>query len=93
MQTGERSPKAIWKEFPSEGENMRIDYDPVRDLLYLYFADPETKAAQTQVIVPGVHADFDREGKLLGIEILEASKRIGKKIEFGLPEVAAALHI
>lgn len=71
---------------------MRIDYDPVRDLLYLYFADPETKGAETQIIVPGVHADFDREGKLLGIEILEASKTIGKKIEFGLPEVPAALH-
>ena len=69
---------------------MKIEYDPDRDLLYIYFAEIETKAAQTVTITPGVHADFDRDGKLMGIEVLEASKVMGKKIEIKLPELSVA---
>jgi len=69
---------------------MRIEFDPERDLLYIYFAEASTKAAQTVTITPGVHADFDREGKLIGIEVIEASKIMGEKIEFKLPELSAA---
>lgn len=67
---------------------MRIDYDPVRDLLYVYFTEPTTKAAETVTVTPGVHADFDRKGKLIGIEVIDASEVIGEKIEFKLSEVA-----
>lgn len=69
---------------------MKIGYDPERDLLYIYFAEIETKAAETVTIRPGVHADFDRDGKLMGIEVIEASKVMGKKIEIKLPELSAA---
>lgn len=69
---------------------MKIEYDPERDLLYIYFAEAETKAAQTITIAPGVHADFDKDSKLIGIEVIEASKVMGKKIEFKLPELTAA---
>ena len=73
-----------------EEKQMRIEYDPERDLLYIYFADAETKASQTITITPGVFADFDKKGKLIGIEVLEASEMMGKKIEFKLPELTAA---
>jgi uncharacterized protein YuzE len=66
---------------------MKLEYDPVRDLLYIYFAEVSAKAAKTVTIVPGVHADFSAEGKLIGIEVIDASEIIGKKIEFALPEV------
>jgi len=66
---------------------MKIEYDPVRDLLYVYFAEPTIKAAETVTIKPGVHADFDRERKLIGIEVIDASEIIGGEIEFKLPEV------
>ena len=69
---------------------MRIEYDPERDLLYISFAEAETKSAETVTIKPGVHADFDREGKLVGIEVIDATELMGKKIEFKLPEVSAA---
>ena len=69
---------------------MKIEYDPERDLLYIYFAEPERKAAETVTVRPGVHADFDREGKLIGIEVLDAKELMGKKIEFDLPELSAA---
>lgn len=66
---------------------MKIEYDPERDLLYIYFGEPEKKSAETVTIKPGVHADFDKDGKLIGIEVIDASEIIGKKIEFTIPEV------
>lgn len=69
---------------------MKIEYDPERDLLYIYFSETETKAAETVTVRPGVHADFDKDGKLMGIEVIEASKVMGKKIEIKLPELSAA---
>jgi len=57
---------------------------------FYYFAEPEKKAAETVTIKPGVHADFDKDGKLIGIEVIDASELMGKKIEFALPEHTAA---
>ena len=68
---------------------MKIEYDPERDLLYLYFAEPEKKATETVTIKPGVFADFDKDGKLIGIEVLDAKELMGKKIEINLPELSA----
>ena len=34
---------------------MRIEYDPERDLLYIWFGAVGTKAAQTVTVSPGVH--------------------------------------
>ncbi len=60
---------------------MRVEYDPERDLLYLVFrSQAQAKAARTETICPGVHADFDRNGKLIGIEILDASELLGDTI-------------
>ena len=75
------------KDFQGKGEQMKLEYDPVRDLLYIYFAESSVKAAKTVTVVPGVHADFSVEGKLIGIEVIDASEVMGNKIEFTLPEV------
>ena len=77
------------KALRKEDSKMKIEYDPERDLLYIYFAEPERKSAETVTIKPGVHADFDKDGKLIGIEVIDASELMGKKIEFALPERAA----
>ena len=61
---------------------MKIEYDPVRDLLYLWFGVPGEKAASTVTVVPGLHADFDAAGKLIGIEALDASEILGGKVQF-----------
>ena len=66
---------------------MKLEYDPVRDLLYIYFTETSAKAAKTETVMPGVHADFNVEGKLIGLEVIDASEIMGKKIEFTLPEV------
>ncbi len=69
---------------------MKIEYDPERDLLYIYFAEPPKKSAETVTIKPGVYADFDKDGKLIGIEVIDAKEMMGKKIEIDFPELSAA---
>lgn len=71
---------------------MRLEYDAVRDLLYIAFAGPESKAAQTVTVAPGVHADFDAAGKLIGLEILDAREVVGRQVEFPLPAVQPSLR-
>lgn len=61
---------------------MKMEYDPVRDLLYIWFGVPGTKAARTETVTPGVHADFDKDGKLLGLEVLDASDLLQQKVQF-----------
>lgn len=74
---------------------MRIEYDPARDLLYVWFSQKGVKAAQTITVAPGVHADFDSNQKLIGLEVLDAAQVLGPRVEFGLelpvsPEAVAA---
>lgn len=61
---------------------MKVEYDPTRDLLYLWLRAPGTTAASTKTVAPGVHADFDREGALIGIEILDASEVLQDNVQF-----------
>ena len=61
---------------------MKVEYDPTRDLLYLWLATPGTKAASTKVVSPGVHADFDAEGTLIGMEVLDASDVLQDNLQF-----------
>lgn len=69
---------------------MKIEYDSERDLLYIWFTEVSKKSAETVTVKPGVFADFDREGKLIGIEVIDATEVVGKKIEFTLSEKYAA---
>lgn len=66
---------------------MKLQYDHKRDLLYVLFDSGETHAAKTATISPGVFADVNSQEHLIGIEVVEASKIIGKGIEFSLPEL------
>lgn len=61
---------------------MTIEYDPKRDLLYVHFSEGDKTSARTEIVSPGVHADFDRDDKLIGIEILDASQLTDPKMQF-----------
>ncbi len=61
---------------------MKIEYDPERDLLYIWFGVVGAKAAETITVTPGVHADFDAQGKLVGLEVLDAREVLGKSLQF-----------
>jgi len=69
---------------------MKIEYDPARDLLYLWFSVPGEKAARTEMVAPGVHADFNREGQLIGIEVLDASEVLRQRVQFEVQLTSSA---
>ena len=61
---------------------MKIEYDPIRDLLYLWLREPGTKADRTITVIPGIHADLETSGKLIGLEIMDAEEILGGKVQF-----------
>jgi uncharacterized protein YuzE len=61
---------------------MKIEYDPQHDLVYLWIGTPGQKAATTVTVAPGLFADLDTAGKVIGIEILDASEILGGKVQF-----------
>jgi len=61
---------------------MKVEYDLVRDLLNIWFGVPGEKAAKTETVVAGVHADFNAQGRLIGIEVLDASEVLRHKVQF-----------
>ena len=58
---------------------MRITYDSEVDVLYIRFLET---TVTTQHVSEGVAVDYDAEGRIAGIEILEAIKRFGSKDVF-----------
>jgi uncharacterized protein YuzE len=68
---------------------MKMEYDPIRDLLYIWFAAVGTKAAKTETVAPGVHADFDARRKLVGLEVLDATEVLGQRVQFEMELPAA----
>ncbi|HHT9121011.1 MAG TPA: DUF2283 domain-containing protein, partial [Candidatus Hypogeohydataceae bacterium YC41] len=55
---------------------MKITYDPEVDALYIR---PQETTVTTKHLAEGIAADYDAEGHLAGIEILDAIKRLGDK--------------
>lgn len=54
---------------------MKVRYDPQADALYIDLSD--AKIADTDEVAPGVMFDYDAEGAVIGIEVLDASERVG----------------
>ena len=52
---------------------MKIEYDREIDAVYIYLQQKEV--GKTIEITDGVNVDLDEEGKLIGIEIIEATRR------------------
>ncbi|KYH33311.1 DUF2283 domain-containing protein [Neomoorella mulderi] len=68
---------------------MKFRYDPDADALYIRFND--SSIYETEEISQGVLLDIDAEGKLVGLEILNASKKLGEPpltVEVELPKTA-----
>jgi uncharacterized protein YuzE len=53
---------------------MKISYDPEVDALSITFRDT---TVTTKHLAEGIAADYDSDGRLAGIEILDAVKRFG----------------
>ena len=53
---------------------MKIAYDPEVDALSITFRET---TVTTKHLAEGIAADYDSDGNLAGIEILDAAKRLG----------------
>ncbi len=54
---------------------MKIEYDKEADAVYVYLSEKQQKIASSREIEAGVILDLNTKRKLLGIEILDVSKR------------------
>lgn len=53
---------------------MKVKYDKEVDVLYLVFSD--NVISESEEDKPGVILDYDNTGAIVGIEILDASKKM-----------------
>lgn len=58
---------------------LKITYDSEVDALYIRFLET---TVTTNHVAEGISVDYDAEGKIAGIEILDAVKRFGSKNVF-----------
>lgn len=56
---------------------MKVTYDQTADAMYIYFARNK-KSTRTEVMGEGIVMDYE-DDKLIGIEILDASKKLSKR--------------
>ena len=68
---------------------MRMTYSPEVDALAIWLA-PGAQTIGAREIAPGTFADFDKDGRLLGIEILDASLYYDRDLLEQLPPPRAA---
>lgn len=60
---------------------MKFEYDKDADATYIYLEDSiaDGEVNKTIELNDNIILDFDKNGKLLGVEILNASKLLNKK--------------
>lgn len=60
---------------------MKFEYDRDADAAYLYLEYPlkDAQVKKTVSVTDDIIVDFDEKGKMLGVEILNASKVLKKK--------------
>ena len=58
---------------------MKVTYDQEVDVLYICFKET---TVTTKPLAEGIVADYDADGRLAGIEILDALKRLGDPAVF-----------
>lgn len=61
---------------------MKVKYDKEVDVLYIVFSENKIKESDEEK--PGIILDYDRTGSIVGIEILDASKKMKNptKVEY-----------
>jgi uncharacterized protein YuzE len=70
---------------------MKMTYDPTVDAAHVTLA--EGVVIESEEVAPGVVLDFDAEGRVLGIEVLHASKTLAPGALAGLGELPSWARI
>lgn len=63
---------------------MKVTYDPEVDVLRILLSDAPIEESDEDK--PGVILDYDKDGNVVGLEVLEASKRISnpRSVEYAV---------
>ena len=59
---------------------MKTTYDPDVDALYVRFAD--TPVVESEQVSAGIVLDYDADGRIVAIELLDASKHVASGAKF-----------
>lgn len=70
---------------------MRLQYDKKNDALYIRF--DESPYAESDEIEDGIIFDYDNKKKIVGIEILDASKRLSSSFRSTMRHSKTVRHI
>lgn len=64
---------------------MKVLYDPEADVMRMTFS--RTPVQESDEVRPGVILDYDKDGNIVGMEILDASKRMEnpRSMEYAIP--------
>lgn len=57
---------------------IRTSYDPEADAMFVWFGPEGVKSAGTEEVSPGIMLDFDEEGRVIGVEVLDVSERMNR---------------
>ena len=57
---------------------MRTSYDPQVDAFAVQFA-PKGAVVESEEVAPGIILDFDAEGLVVGVEVLDVRRRMAAK--------------
>jgi uncharacterized protein YuzE len=55
---------------------IRTSYDPEADAMFVWFGPDGVESARTEEVSPGIILDFDSEGRMIGIEVLDVGERM-----------------
>lgn len=65
---------------------MKVTYDPDVDVLRIIFSNTQIEESDEEK--PGVILDYDKDGNIVGLEILNASKRVEnpRSVEYAIAD-------
>ena len=72
---------------------MKIQYDAEVDALYIEFRPLEPGTAENKELSEDVTANYAPDGKMSGLEILNASMVLGEAIDKVIVEVSPVRHV
>ena len=73
---------------------MRIEYDHQADAVYLYLTSKKEKVWKSREVQPGVVLDLNKKKDVVGIEILDVSRRWkpAELFQFSVKHVGELVH-
>jgi uncharacterized protein YuzE len=57
---------------------IRTSYDPEADAMFVWFGPKGVQSAGTEEVSPGIMLDFDSDGCVIGIEVLDVNERMNR---------------